>query len=358
MIKNRVYIITECPYVGVFRAIVELSRELKKIGIEINYILPSNLRNRYGERQKDHENVLLKYGNIIHKPLRRKYRYILGDIICFKKFFKLNNDATVISYTEYAGKICRILYRHGYIKRLFHVPSCIGIKRKKCFSGFIEYIFEKILAKDASAYLACGSSEAFILKDKYKIPIEKIIFLPNLRTVKKISSKKIKYEFIYVGRMVKDKGVYVLLDAFRLLGILNKIVLVGDGKELNALKSIYPEANFTGRISPEKVFNYLSVSKFFISNSITEGLPYSLIEAMAFGVVPIVSNVEGHKDLIIDGRNGFLYNKQIDLVNSLFKAQLISTKDYNGMRLSSQETITNLSKMAKENINKNFKYYD
>lgn len=358
MKKNKIYIITECPYVGVFRAIIELSSELKEIGFKITYILPDNARNRYGENQKEHEKIFLKYGKIIYQPLRRKFRYMFSDAVSLKKIIKVNKPDIVVSYTEYAGKICRILYRGGYIKKLFHVPSCVGVKRKKFLSRFVEYIFEKILSKNASFYLACGSSEAYILKDKYKIPIEKIIFLPNLRTFKVIKSKKFKYDFIYVGRMVKDKGVFELLESFKLLGILEKVLFVGDGKELDKLKFIYPEVKFTGRVSPEEVFNFLSLSKFFVSNSIIEGLPYSLIEAMALGAVPLVSDVEGHKDLIINGRNGFLYNKQIDLVNTIFKAQLIGARDYNEMKESAQKTIINLSKLAKENIKNNFKIYD
>jgi len=75
--------------------------------------------------------------------------------------------------------------------------------------------------------------------------------------------------------------------------------------DLEVLKRQYPNAKFTGRIAPEEVLAFLSASKFFISNSVIEGLPYALIEAMTYGVVPIVSNVEGHKDLVIDGKNGF-----------------------------------------------------
>lgn len=358
MKKNRIYIITECPYVGVFRAIVELSKELKSLGFNISYVLPEQARNRYGEKQADNEKILKKYGHIFYQPLRRKLRYIFSDIKNIKKFLLINNPDTVISYTEYAGKVCRILYKNGVIKKLFHVPSCVGIKRKSFIKGFIEYLFEIILSKHAYRYLACGASEAYILKKNYGIPLEKIIFLPNLRTFNKINQKKVKYQFIYVGRIVKEKGVFDLLEALELTGFINDALLVGAGKDLEILKKMYPKATFTGRVPSEEVIKFLSVSKFFVSNSIIEGLPYSLIESMACGVVPIVSDVEGHKDLIIDGKNGFLCKKQIDLVNCIFKSQLIGSDDYRQMSKSAKETIFNLSKMAKKNIVNNFKIYE
>lgn len=72
MKKNKIYIVTECPYVGVFRAIVELSKELKHLSFNISYILPKQARNRYGEKQSEHEEILKQYGRIFHQPLRRK----------------------------------------------------------------------------------------------------------------------------------------------------------------------------------------------------------------------------------------------------------------------------------------------
>lgn len=222
----------------------------------------------------------------------------------------------------------------------------------------VEHVFEKFLSKHASCYLACGPSEAYILKNRYKIPVKNIIFLPNLRTFEKIKTKEYKYQYIYVGRMVRDKGAFELLEAFKLTGCIKDVVLVGDGQDLDILKKQYPDARFTGRVTPEKVLVFLSVSKYFISNSVIEGLPYTLIEAMAYGVVPIVSNVEGHKDLVIDGKNGFLYNEPIDLVSSIFKSQLMSVNDYNQMKKSAKSTIASLSKLAKKNIKNNFKIYE
>lgn len=351
MKKNKVCIITECPYVGVFRAIVELSKELKKIGVEISYILPEKHRNRYGENQASHEKILNKYGNVFNLPLRRKLVYLKRDIKKMELFLQNNDFDVLVSYTEYAGKICRIMYKAKLIKKLFHVPSCIGIRRKNNISRLVECFFEKRLSKYSTAYLACGSSEAYILNNKYNVPLKKIIFLPNLRSIEKNKkNKKYQYQFIYVGRMIKSKGVFDLLEALKIVGFLDKSIFVGDGKDLEKLKIMYPEVKFTGRVKPEKVLDLFCVSKFFVSNSIIEGLPYTLIEAMSVGVVPIVSNVEGHKDLVNNCQNGFLYDKKIDLVNCIFKSQLIGSKDYDRMSESAKITILNLNNIAKKNI--------
>jgi len=357
--KSRIFIITECPYVGIFQAIIVLASELKKLGFELNFIFPEKSRNRYGEQQIEHEKILLKYGNIIHIPLRRKFRYMLFDIFALKRFFKDSKPDIVISYTEYAGKICRFLYNRKLIKNYYHAPQCIGIKRKETFGQFIEFIFEKVLSHNTDYYLACGPSECYLLNKKYNIPSEKIVLCPNFKDIDiPLSNNKKIYEFIYVGRMVRDKGVYQLLDTFKILNLLDKIIMIGDGRELVELRKKYPTVNFLGRLPPEEVLSYLLLSKFFISNSIIEGLPFSLIEAMHMGVVPIVSNVEGHMDLIINNSNGFLYNNQLDFINSIFKAQLIDDKEYNRISFLAKTTIENLIRISKNSIKNNFQKYE
>ena len=134
--------------------------------------------------------------------------------------------------------------------------------------------------------------------------------------------------------------------------------MIGDGRKLVELRKKYPTVNFLGRLSPEEVLSYLSVSKFFISNSVIEGLPFSLIEAMQMGVVPIVSNIEGHMDLIINNSNGFLYNNQLDFINSIFKVQLLDKKEYERISFLAKKTIENLTRIAKESIKTNFQKYE
>lgn len=53
----------------------------------------------------------------------------------------------------------------------------------------------------------------------------------------------------------------------------------------------------------------------------------------------------------------FIY-KKIDLVNYIFKSQLINAEDYKQTSKSAKETIINLSKIAKKNIENNFKIYE
>jgi glycosyltransferase involved in cell wall biosynthesis len=64
---------------------------------------------------------------------------------------------------------------------------------------------------------------------------------------------------------------------------------------------------FTGWLSPEKVRAKLRTLDAFLLLSEYEGLPVALLEAMAHGVVPVVTKIEsGNTQLVRDGENGFV----------------------------------------------------
>jgi len=342
MKKNKIYIITECPYVGVFVAIIELSRILKDLWFEITFLLPIQERNRYWEKQLENEYILNNYWSIVRIPLRRSYKYLISDIYYLKNFLMWNSTDIFISYTNYAWKISRLLYMFWIITNLYHVPSCIQNKRFVWFSKYFEWFIERVLANQTKYYLSCWPSESYILLNKMKVWSDKILLFPNFRSVDFHHKKKIEYDYIYVGRMTRDKWVERILETFSLNWILNKIVFIWGGWELKKWKIKYPNANFLWRLTNSDVLSYLSRSKFFISASVMEWMPYTLIESMWTGIVPIVSNVEWHKDLIIDGYNWFMFDSDLDLVNIVFKSKFISEEKYNELSILSKKTIDNL----------------
>ena len=90
-----------------------------------------------------------------------------------------------------------------------------------------------------------------------------------------------------------------------------EFVWVGDGPD----KKLIEEKSKVEKISnikyigfTEKVHDYLSKSDILLSTSRGEGLSYSLIEALAFGIPIVATNVAGHKEMIKNGYNGFLFN--------------------------------------------------
>jgi glycosyltransferase involved in cell wall biosynthesis len=118
--------------------------------------------------------------------------------------------------------------------------------------------------------------------------------------------------FIFLGRLAPEKNIDLLLQAF---GDLDprldvRLAVVGDGPlraqadAIVARRGIGARIVFHGHV--KHPLPILHSSDFLVLPSEREGLSNSLLEAMAHGVVPIVSAASGSRDLVTDGLNGFL----------------------------------------------------
>lgn len=119
---------------------------------------------------------------------------------------------------------------------------------------------------------------------------------------------------LFLGRVVDaDKGVFWLPELVqRLPRSLVQLTVVGDGADLPALKARFASkgfaARFVGRVSAEQVPGILASHDVFIFPSRFEGLPLSLVEAMAAGCVPVATRLKNVTDFVVtDGRDGFLF---------------------------------------------------
>ncbi len=125
---------------------------------------------------------------------------------------------------------------------------------------------------------------------------------------------------LFVGRLIKLKGVHVLIKAMKRIIIRypdTSLVIIGDGVYMNSLHDLVSHLHleslitFTGRISNQEVMTWYQKASIFVLPSIsvdgqTEGLGVVLLEAMAYGVPVIGSNIGGIPDIIKDGENGVL----------------------------------------------------
>ena len=91
-------------------------------------------------------------------------------------------------------------------------------------------------------------------------------------------------------------------------------------KEMIKELRIQDKVKFHGLITDTESF--LKSQDFFISTSYGEGLPYTVLEAMKFGVIPILSNVSGHKDIL---PTEYLFNLKNE---DEFLKKVINLKDF------------------------------
>lgn len=135
----------------------------------------------------------------------------------------------------------------------------------------------------------------------------------------KLGLKKTDFIVSYMGRIVKDKGINELIDAFKILNEKYddiKFLIVGKfEQELNPITNENKEVILTNRNIKFIGFqndlrDYLSISNLFVLPSYREGLPNALIEAGSFGIPLLATDINGCNEIIIDGKNGKLVEKK------------------------------------------------
>jgi glycosyltransferase involved in cell wall biosynthesis len=118
-----------------------------------------------------------------------------------------------------------------------------------------------------------------------------------------------KIILLYVGRLVWEKDLRTLAEAYRLLVHERQnlaFVLVGEGPILSELRSLMPDAHFVGYQSGEALSIAYASSDLFVFPSTTETFGNVTIEAMASRVAPICAGDGGSGGLVQDGVTGLL----------------------------------------------------
>jgi 1,2-diacylglycerol 3-alpha-glucosyltransferase len=120
---------------------------------------------------------------------------------------------------------------------------------------------------------------------------------------------------IYTGRLGQEKNLDFLLRAFASVASTVQrahLLLLGDGPQATALRAVSSELGLGGRVTLvgavpyEEVSTYLATADVFLSASVTEVHPLSLIEGLAAGLPALGVVSPGVADTIEDGVNGLL----------------------------------------------------
>jgi GalNAc-alpha-(1->4)-GalNAc-alpha-(1->3)-diNAcBac-PP-undecaprenol alpha-1,4-N-acetyl-D-galactosaminyltransferase len=187
-------------------------------------------------------------------------------------------------------------------------------------------------------------------------PIKKVIVDNNV-----IRNKII----IHVGRFVKEKGHFDLLNIFNRIDNKNwHLQLLGDGPLRERIVSEIEILGLTKRVeilgSVEDVDSYLGKASLFLFTSYSEGFPNALAEAMASGLTCISYDCQvGPSDLIENNKNGFLIpvgdvNLFVKTINNCLKNdQIREIIGNNAKNVAIKLDRENIAKMYLKFINEN-----
>ncbi len=165
-----------------------------------------------------------------------------------------------------------------------------------------------------------------------------------------------KNYILYVGRLVRRKGVHVLIDAFRILrsrGIDARLLIAGQGyleKFLKIKASRIEGVRFLGEISEDEKAELFSKAYVSVLPSLVgESFGVVILESFASGTPVVASRVGGIPEVVEDRKNGLLVNPGdvIGLADSL-EALFIDKKLW--LKLSENSLKTCLEKFSIERV--------
>jgi len=160
---------------------------------------------------------------------------------------------------------------------------------------------------------------------------------------------------IYVAELSYRKNQHFLIEVVNLLSkeIPHvKLILVGKGQLENEYKRFINRLNVADyidllgyRTDVDKLMRLADIS---VSSSRQEGLPVNIMEAMATGLPVVVTDCRGNRDLVFDGKNGFVIN-DYDKYNFAQKIKIIND-DLEVRQSMSQEGISLIREFSLERI--------
>ncbi len=254
-----------------------------------------------------------------------EYRKVIAEYITFLRYCRNNKIECVIAQSEapiillfvflikhYYPQIKCVAYLHADGEVLF--PKLQGkIIFKLCFGSLDGCIAISDFVKKSMKYLNVDSQKITVIYNGIDISR----FLPvdetSKTTVKEnhIDINTIEVPtIIYVGRLIYQKGLDILLDALPKVNYDFRLIIIGDGPEKENLIQHNKRLDLESKVEfygdQENVQTFLRKATFFVHPArCEEGLGIAILEAMACGLPCIAFPKGGIPEIITDGKNGF-----------------------------------------------------
>lgn len=250
------------------------------------------------------------------------YQDLLSLIRIVKIIHKYSPDVIHLHSSKVGilGRIaCRIISRS---KSCFYTPhgySFLKIDVSKS-KRFVFLTIERVISFFGGTTVACSQSELdHAVKSAWQ---HKSILIENsipLGSVKKaVGSAGATCLVATAGRICFQKNPSSFRDlACALIAEQASFLWIGDGELKSNLyvgDGLPTNMKVTGWVARDEVADLLHTSDLFVMSSLWEGMPLALIEAQASGLPAIVPNVEGCRDVVMDGVTGYVCNSFSEMV--------------------------------------------
>lgn len=151
-----------------------------------------------------------------------------------------------------------------------------------------------------------------------------------------INRKKYNKTILSLRTLCSNSNIDVIIKAFYKLTLVDsefKLIIANDGAEkqryIDLIKELKLEnkIDILGSVDKSKVVELLKSSTLYISIPTSDSTSVTLLEAMACGTIPIVSNIPANLEWIINGYNGYVINEINE--NSLYECIINAFNNFN-----------------------------
>jgi glycosyltransferase involved in cell wall biosynthesis len=298
------------------------------------------------------------------------FRFISASIKIFQ-LLKKNNYTAVIHNNRNASICSRLslLFISTNIKSIYFSRGMYFHDNQNPISYFLSFAIEIFFLLKTDLILSQNKedldkisffSKLFSVKAEY---VGNGVDIKKFKKFKKNFNFKSKVNICTICRFSQGKGLELLMETFLKIIKTNPncfLTIIGgprnseDIKYYNEFLKNYNVKNYSKNIFitglKSDVNKHLRLNQIYVHPSFREGMPRSLIEAMSSGLICISNNVRGSRELILNNKNGFIYNSSDELyllLDKIIKMKISKTKKISN----------NASFFIKKNFNQN-KYLD
>lgn len=259
--------------------------------------------------------AFFKIKKLLNKLISKKYKSNI-----FLSNINYANVLTILFLRSLKIKIC-IIERTPF-QELNIYYSKIDFIKKNIIKLLINFTFHK-----ADACISNSEYISKIYNKKYNLKF-KTIFPPSYDgiLINKNHQQNSKIRFVTVCRLTKEKGLTKLIKMFSKYNKEFNLDIIGDGPELNNLKTLAynntknKNIRFLGTISPLKIKFYLKKYDYYINFSDFEGFPNTVIESLSVGIPVLASQSHGGINEILPNKSfGLIFNEESMLEKYLKK---------------------------------------
>ncbi|WP_367183243.1 glycosyltransferase family 4 protein [uncultured Aquimarina sp.] len=293
----------------------------------------------------------------------------LKAVVQLYKIFRKEKPFIVHSHTPKAGTLSMIAAKLARVPNRLHTIAGLPLLEATGGKRKLLDIVEKLTYRCATMiYPNSFGLKDIIIEHGYTIPAKlKVIangssngintarFDPNLyseadnlKLKEKLKIDKNEFVFVYVGRLVKDKGINELISAFGKLSLENencKLILVGVFEK--DLDPLLPKTESEINTNPNIIFAgwqndvrpYFAISDVLVFPSYREGFPNVVMQAGAMGLPSIVTDINGCNEIVSENVNGTIIPvKNPEALYTSMK-KFMMNKDYSNQLSMSARTI-------------------